>query len=76
MIKFKTVYSPGREVSIDEELLLWKGRLGFKLYIPSKRSRFEIKMFLLREVNGNLWNSFVYLSKETKISQEKQAIVK
>ena len=28
--KFKTVYTPQMNVSIDEELLLWKGRLGFK----------------------------------------------
>ena len=27
--KFKSVYTPDKEVSIDEELLLWKGRLGF-----------------------------------------------
>ena len=45
--KFKTVYTPERNVAIDEELLLWKGRLGFKQYIPNKRSRFGIKMFSL-----------------------------
>ena len=26
--KFKTIYKPEKHVSIDEELLLWKGRLG------------------------------------------------
>ena len=33
--KFKKVYSPDREVSIDEEPILWKGRLCFKQYIPN-----------------------------------------
>ena len=33
--KFKTVYSPDRQVSIDEEPILWKGRLCFKQYIPN-----------------------------------------
>ena len=28
-------------------LVLWKGRLGFKQYIPSKRHRFGIKLFQL-----------------------------
>ena len=28
--KFKTVYKPEKHVSINEALLLWKGRLGFK----------------------------------------------
>ena len=43
--KFKTVYKPEKHVSIDEELLLWKGCLGFKQYIPNKRAGFGIKMF-------------------------------
>ena len=33
-------------------------------------------MFLLGEVSGYLWNSCVYLDKETNICQEEQAIVK
>ena len=45
--KFKTVYKLEKHVSIDEHLLLWKGRLGFKQYIPNKRARFGIKMFSL-----------------------------
>ena len=32
---------------IDESLILFKGRLKFKQYIPSKRHRFGIKMYVL-----------------------------
>ena len=49
--KFKTVYKPEKHISIDEELLLWKGRLGFKQYIPNQRAQFGIKMFSLCEVD-------------------------
>lgn len=42
--KFKSVYIPEEHISIDEELLLWKGRLVFKQDIPLKRARFGIKM--------------------------------
>ena len=59
--QFKNVYIPTQHISIDEELLLWKGRLSFKQYIPSKRSRFGVKLFSLCEDSGYLWNSFVYL---------------
>ena len=52
--KFKAAYTPDKNLSIDEELLLWKGRLGFKQYIPNKRSRFGIKMFSLCEVSEYL----------------------
>ena len=62
--KFKTVYIPDQHISIDEELLLWKGNLSFKQYIPTKRAPFGIKMFSLCENSGYLWNSFVYMGKE------------
>ena len=74
--KFKAMYTPDKNLSLDEELLLWKGRLGFKQYIPNKRSRFGIKMFSLCEVSWYLWNSFVYLGKETIMSNEEQEYIK
>lgn len=62
--KFRTVYVPEDHISIDEELLLWKGNLAFKQYIPMKWARFGIKLFSLCETSGYLWNCFVYLGKE------------
>ena len=57
--KFKRTYIPEREISIDEEVLLWKGRLVFKQYVPLKWARFGIIMFSLCETSGYLWNSYV-----------------
>ena len=74
--KFKAAYTPDQNLSIDEELLLWKSRLGFKQYIPTKRSRFRIKMFSLCELNLYLWNFFVYLGKEAIMSNEEQENIK
>ena len=50
--KFRTVYVPEDHISIHEELLLWKGNLAFKQYIPMKRARFGIKLFSLCETSG------------------------
>ncbi|KAK9717154.1 Transposase IS4 [Popillia japonica] len=36
---------PFEDLAIDESLILWKGRLAFKQYIPSKRHRFGVKLF-------------------------------
>ena len=59
--KFKTLYLPKRDISIDESLLLWKGRLSWKQYIANKRSRFGIKSFALCESEtGYIWNCFLY----------------
>ena len=64
MKKFKSVYIPEKQISIDEEVLLWKGKLAFKQYIPLKRAIFGMKLFSLCESSGYVWNSFVYLGKE------------
>ncbi|XP_065674004.1 piggyBac transposable element-derived protein 4-like [Hydra vulgaris] len=63
--KFKTLYIPNKNISIDELQLLWKGHLSWKQYIPSKRSRFGMKSFALCEsATGYIWNCFLYTGKE------------
>ena len=63
--KFKILYIPNKNISIDESLLLWKGHLSWKQYVPSKRSRFGMKSFALCEsATGYIWNCFLYTGKE------------
>ena len=50
--RFKTVYIPSENISVDEEILLYKGRLRFKQYILSNRARFRIKLFSLDPNTG------------------------
>jgi hypothetical protein len=38
--KFQELYLPNKDISIDESLTLWKGRLSFKQYLPLKASKF------------------------------------
>ncbi|XP_069167652.1 piggyBac transposable element-derived protein 4-like [Procambarus clarkii] len=45
--KFRDYFVPGQNVVIDESLVLFKGRLAFKQYIPSKRHCFGLKFFVL-----------------------------
>ena len=72
--KFKSVYVLSKFISIDEELLLWKGWLIFKQFIPNKRALFRIKMFNLCDDSGYLWNSFVYLDKNDEPDPEKKQL--
>ena len=62
MIKHRCcrVYSPGKCLSTDESLVLFKGRLSFKQYISSKRARFGIKLYQLCTSNGILFDFLVY----------------
>ena len=61
---FQTVYTPGPSVAVDETLLLYKGRLHFRQYLPLKRARFGIKMFCLSEDSGYVYRFCVYTGKE------------
>jgi len=38
----RTKYYPNENLSLDESLLLWRGRLSFRQYIPSKAHKYGI----------------------------------
>ena len=44
--QMRTVFTPGRELSVDESLVLFKGGLKFRQFIHTKRARFGIKRTL------------------------------
>jgi len=45
--KFQVAYTLRPSLAVDESLLLWKGRLIFKQYLPLKRAWFGSEMFCL-----------------------------
>lgn len=66
--KFGKAIIPWENLCIDESLMLWKGRLSFKQYIPSKRHRFGVKLFLLCDCETKfVLNFIVYTGAETEI---------
>ena len=44
---FQRKFTPGPHVTVDESLFKYKGRLGFKQYIATKRDRFGFKVYRL-----------------------------
>ncbi|GFV70479.1 piggyBac transposable element-derived protein 4 [Trichonephila clavipes] len=75
-IRFKEVVTPDRDVTIDESLMLFKGRLGWKQYMPLKRSRFGIKSYMLCESkSGYVWSLIIYTGKGTLFDEKIQAYV-
>ncbi|CAK9832666.1 PiggyBac transposable element-derived protein 4 [Anthophora retusa] len=74
---FSESFYPYQKLCIDESLLLYKGRLSFKQYIPSKRSRFGIKSFILSDCRtGFVQNIIVYARSSTKVNSENKEIGK
>ncbi|XP_066961476.1 piggyBac transposable element-derived protein 4-like [Macrobrachium rosenbergii] len=70
---FKRVFHPFQKIVIDESLILSKGRLIFKQYIPSKRHRFEVKLFVLCDCEtGIVLDIIVYTGTDVDIPKEDQ----
>ncbi|CAG4952090.1 unnamed protein product [Colias eurytheme] len=65
---FKTTFIPGKKMCIDESIVPFKGRLIIKQYLPKKRNRFGIKLFVLCDVEtGYIVDFIVYCGSETEI---------
>ncbi len=62
---FKKIYAPAKQLSIDEALVGFKGRLSYKQYIPSKRRRFGIKLYELTTLTGYILDIILYTGKGT-----------
>ena len=64
--EFLAVLTPGKNLRIDESLLLWKGRRRLKQYIPLKRNRFGIKLYMIVDcVTGFVLGCVVYTGADT-----------
>ena len=47
--QFRRAYYPERDVSIDETMVPWTGRLAWKQYIPNKPVKYGMKLYQLCE---------------------------
>ena len=62
--KFSAAYVPGKNITVDEGLVKFNGRLSFKQYMPLKPDKFRIKVWLLADANTYYIPRFqVYLGK-------------
>ncbi|GBM28228.1 PiggyBac transposable element-derived protein 4 [Araneus ventricosus] len=75
--RYRETITPERDVTIDESLMLYKGRLHWKQYIPLKRSRFGIKSFILCESkSGYVYQLIIYTGKDTLFDDNYQHLCK
>ena len=62
--KFAQFFRPFQNLVIDESLVLFRGRLSFRQYIPAKRHRWGIKYFVLCDCKtGYVLDFLVYSGK-------------
>lgn len=58
--KMNEIYYPGKNICIDESMVLWRGRLFFRQYIKNKRHKYGIKLYMLTEPDGIILKFAVY----------------
>lgn len=54
------VVYPNKELCIDESMSPWRGRISFRQYIPQKRHKYGIKLYMLTEPNGLIHRFLIY----------------
>ncbi|XGW11223.1 hypothetical protein V3C99_012597, partial [Haemonchus contortus] len=62
--EFAAVYSPGKNVCIDESMIPFRGRVIFRQYIRGKRHKFGIKVYKLCCAGGYTCKFIVYAGKQ------------
>lgn len=64
--KCREVYKPGSFLTIDEQLVGFRGRCPFKMYIPNKPDKYGIKIVLICDVKTKyMIDADPYLGKNT-----------
>ena len=63
--KIQNVFEPSKNLSIDEGMIAFKGRLSFRQYMPAKPTKYGIKVWMAADSsNGYVSNFSVYLGQE------------
>lgn len=71
MIKsFSEAYLPDKELSLDESLLLWRGRLLFRVYNKSKSAKYGVLFYELTTSDGYVLNIEIYHGNDPQTQQE------
>ncbi|CAK9827573.1 PiggyBac transposable element-derived protein 4 [Anthophora retusa] len=68
---FQTVYKPGKNLSLDESMMLHRGRLSFRQFIKSKKNKYGIKFYELCTHDGYALNVDIY---KGKVSHETHSL--
>ena len=55
---FKANFNPGRDLSIDEAMIGYKGRIFFRQYMPVKSTKWGIKVWEMCEADSGYCVSF------------------
>ncbi|GFY79539.1 piggyBac transposable element-derived protein 4 [Trichonephila inaurata madagascariensis] len=50
--RLSEIYYPGREICLDESMILWRGRLLLRQHVPNELLKYGIKLYMITTPNG------------------------
>ena len=56
LTNFQLAYEPGEELILDESMVPFRGRLGFRQYLPGKAHKYGMKLYKLCTPEAYTWN--------------------
>ena len=67
--RFQSLFNPGPEVTIDEAMIPYKGRLSFIQYMKDKPTKWGIKVWTLSDAKtGYIYATIIYTGKDVHTS--------
>ncbi|XP_038584333.1 piggyBac transposable element-derived protein 4-like isoform X2 [Micropterus salmoides] len=74
------LFNPGRDVCVDEQLVAFRGRCGFRQYIPSKPAKYGLKIWVTCDVSTSYaWKMQIYMGKSAdgapEVNQGKRVVL-
>ena len=68
--RFKTIYRPKQQLSLDEGMIPWKGHLKFRTYNPAKITKYGLLIRLVCESDtGYICNMEIYTGERKKLEE-------
>lgn len=78
--RFKSSYNPSATLTIDERISPFKGRVGFKVYMPNKPNKYGIKLWLCVDAENYYVTNFeIYCGKigeKSEVNQGENVVMK
>lgn len=64
VINSQLMYTIGDRCTVDESLLPFRGRVGFRIYMPNKPGKYGIKLMVLSDARTSyFYNAYIYTGK-------------
>ncbi|CAM4570235.1 unnamed protein product [Leuciscus chuanchicus] len=73
------LFNPGKDVTVDEQLVPFKGRCSFRQYMPKKPAKYGLKIWVTADVaTSYAWRCDIYLGKTgnaAEVGQGKRVVM-